>query len=61
MRVPVIAAVKEFGQADANGVVHVGLGLQFQLYYGSFVPPVSNTVAGLYPIDLQGMGLRYML
>jgi uncharacterized protein (TIGR03437 family) len=42
--VPVTAALRKFGQADANGVVRIGLGLQYQLYYSSFVPPVSNVV-----------------
>jgi uncharacterized protein (TIGR03437 family) len=45
MRVPVTTAIKKLGQADANGVVRIGIGLQFQLYYSSFVPPVSNTAA----------------
>jgi uncharacterized protein (TIGR03437 family) len=43
MRVPVTAAIKQFGQADANGVVAIGLGLQFQLCY-CHLPPVSNGV-----------------
>ena len=42
--IPVTAAIKKFGQTDANGVVAVGIALQFQLYYSSYVPAVSNGV-----------------
>jgi uncharacterized protein (TIGR03437 family) len=42
--VEAVPANVKTGTPDANGVYRVPVALQFQLYYGSFPPPASNTV-----------------